>query len=42
MVVNPISNLAHVGTVRVEARMLCVLVFGVLQLHSTSWDTMLM
>lgn len=28
MVVNPISNLAHVGTVRAETRMLCRLVFG--------------
>lgn len=27
MVVNPISNLAHVGTVRAETRMLCGLVF---------------
>lgn len=28
MVVNPILNLAHVGTVRAETRMLCGLVFG--------------
>lgn len=28
MVVNPISNLAHVGTVRAETRKLCELVFG--------------
>lgn len=27
MVVNPISDLAHVGTVRAETRMLCGLVF---------------
>lgn len=28
MVVNPISNLAQVGTVRAETRKLCKLVFG--------------